>query len=264
MAAFNVMEATRFSYRLVWRERRYFLYLAAIPCLIELICHMTVVMLGWRSMFMRQALIMLPSYFAYGWMLSHVARLVFLDQRWPFRSTGNVERDRRELDERARHILAGMLSFVVVEFLLAGFMDGLYQLNTMPAPETAAAPSFPAAMIMAVFAGGLVWLFRYFWFYIPVSVGYPLPEFSMSMKGYGTSFYMMVVWLTCTAPVTMIYFFFVSTFVPVSPDGVPFTWSGEFIGAFTAALANTTIAILTTAGMAYGIRSMISTFQKNH
>ena len=112
MAYFSVMEATNFGYRLTWQERRYLVYLAAIPFLIKFICHMTVVMLDWRSQFMRQAIVMLPSFFAYGWMLAHVTRLIFLDQRWPFRRSGDDEKDRLIMADKTQGIMAGTLAFV--------------------------------------------------------------------------------------------------------------------------------------------------------
>lgn len=262
MASFNVTEAAKSGYRLAWRERHYLLYLAAVPFLIKFICHMAVVMLGWRSEFMKQALIMLPSFFAYGWMLAHVTRLIFLDQRWPFRSSGNEDQDRQMVADRAQGILAGMLAFVVVEFLLAGFLDAVYQLSIVSF-DTEAAPTFVSAMLGALFMAGMIWIFRYCWFYIPAAVGYPLPEFSMALRGFSTSLYMIGVWLACTVPVMLFYFFFVSAFLPAHPPGMPMSLSAEFLAGLTGSLADTVIAITTTAGMAYGIRSMIQDWQKS-
>jgi len=263
MASFGITESALSGYRLAWRERRYLLYLAAVPILIKIICHMTVVMLDWRSEYIRQALVMLPSYFADGWMLAHLARLVFLNQRWPFQPSGDDAADRVQLSNRAHGILSGMLAFVIVEFLLAGFFDGFYRL-TIAAVETDVPPSTSMATFMVLSTAGFVWLFRYYWFYIPAAIGFSLPAFATSLKGFATSFYMMALWFACTAPGIVVYFMFLSAFVPATPEGVPGTLSGEFIAVLGGAVIDTALACIVTAAMACAIRSMIGAHQKNH
>lgn len=258
MASFNIMEATSFGYRLAWRERRYLLYLAAVPILIKIVCHMTYIMLGWQGQLMRQALVMLPSFFADGWMLAHLSRLIFYDQRWPWRSSGDADKDRGVREERARGIMAGMIAFVVVEFLLAGFADGIYQLAAAGFWENAD-PSMPEAMAMAVAAAGLLWIFRYFWFYIPAAIGYPLPEFSVAMRGFATSVYMLAVWTACFMPGAILYQMTLAAFLPMEKD---MGKGGEFFAAVSGAVFDTAIVIVSTAAMARAIRSMIEAWQQ--
>lgn len=260
MASFNIMESVSFGYRLTWRERRYLFYLAAVPVLIKIVCHMTYIMLDWQGQLMRQALVMLPSFFADGWMLAHLSRLIFYDQRWPWRSSGEPAGDAAALEDRARGIMAGMLSFVVVEFLLAGFTDGIFQLAHAGvwADEN---PSLPGAMIMVAAMLGLLWIFRYFWFYIPAAIRYPLPEFSMSMRGFATSVYMLAVWIACFMPAAILYQFVLTLVFPAG-EQTETGAGGEFVAALSGAVFDTAIAVISTAAMAYAIRSMIETWQK--
>lgn len=250
------MEATSFGYRTVWRERRYFLYLAAVPCLVQFICHMAVAALGWRSEFMRQAIVMLPAYFAYGWMLAHVSRLVFLGERWPYRGEAP--------EIPARQVLTGMLAFAVAEYLVSGLLDVLYQLAVV-APELRAAPPLAANVLAAAAVFGVFWLFRYFWFYIPASIGFPLPEFSRSMRGYATSVYMLAAWLAATVPGMLLYFFVMSALVPFDPrTGLPLTAGGEFLVGIAGSFVDTAVAVISTVIMAHAIRGMIEAARKNH
>ena len=124
MAAFDVIEAGGKGYSFAWAERRYLLRLALVPLLIKLVCHTVVLTFEWQTDFMRQALVMLPSYFADGWLMAHLVRLVFLEQRWPFRPTGNKEQDLTVLEDRARGVLSGVLVFALIKFLLAGVVEG--------------------------------------------------------------------------------------------------------------------------------------------
>lgn len=257
MASFDIMEATSFGYRTAWRERNYLIYLAAVPILIKFICHMTVVMLGWQDQFMRQGMIMLPSYFADGWMLSHLVRLIFLDQRWPFRGTGDTAQDNAALTERARGVLGGTLAFVVVEFLMAGFMDAVYPLILMLIDMREPPPNSVPVM-MALGTVVLIWLFRYFWFYIPAAVQYPLPHFSMALKGFKTSLYMLGVWLGCTVPAIL----FMGAVIPRPAPGKSYGMGAEFMAGIVGVMLNTIVSIILTAAMAHAIRTMITAWQK--
>jgi hypothetical protein len=260
MASFDIMAATSFGYRTAWRERNYLVYLAAVPVLIKFICHMTVAMLGWQDQFMRQGMIMLPSYFADGWMLSHFIRLIFLEQRWPFRRTGDEAQDRAALQDRARSILGGTLAFVVVEYLMAGFVDAFYQLSLVLA-ESQTPPSNGVSMLMALGAASLIWLFRYFWFYIPVAVQYPLPYFSMALRGFRTSLYMLGTWLGCVVPGVMLYNMLGMLLIPRPASG-EHGMGAEFIAGILNVTLDTMTLLIVTAAMAYAIRAMIADWQK--
>ena len=93
MASFDIIDAAGRGYSKVWEEKTYLYQLAVIPVVIKFVCYLTIQALDWEENFIRQALVMLPSYFADGWMLSHFVRLIFLDQRWPFKPSGDPEKD---------------------------------------------------------------------------------------------------------------------------------------------------------------------------
>ncbi len=209
---------------------------------------------------MRQGMIMLPSYFADGWMLSHLVRLILLDQRWPFRRTGDAGQDNAALQERAKGILGGTLAFVVVEFLMAGFVDALYQLSLVLV-QTESPPSTGVSMLMALGAASMLWLFRYFWFYIPSAVQYPLPDFAQALKGFKTSLYMMGTWLGCILPGIMLYKLLAAVLIPRPVSG-EYSMGAEFMAGIMGVALDTAVSIVVTAAMAHAIRAMITTWQK--
>ena len=96
----DVVESVDYGYRFLWRERAYLMHIAAAPLAIKAICLLVLIGLGWERDFIRSALVMLPAYFAEGWMLAHLIRLVFYDQRWPFQPTGDKARDQMLLQDR--------------------------------------------------------------------------------------------------------------------------------------------------------------------
>lgn len=264
MASFDVIDAAGKGYALAWQERKYLLRLAAGPLLIKLTCYTTVVALGWELDFLRQALVMLPSYFADGWMLAHLVRLVFLNQRWPFRPSGDRDNDIAQLQDRAQGIMAGMVSFVLIKFLLAGFTHLAYRASVFDPASGGAAPEpslfMALAGIVAIFA--LLWAFRLIWLYIPAAVGYPLRRFLKEISGYMTSIYMAGVWFICFVPAAVLFTLLVSVFLAplgvgggdstVMPAGI------EFVLAALRVALDTAVAILATASLCHGIRAMIA------
>lgn len=255
MAAFDVAGSVSFGYRFVWSERRYLLYLAAVPLLIKFICNMTIIMLDWRTEFIRQALVLLPSYFADGWMLSHLVRLIFLGQRWPFRPGGNRDLDMNMLQDRARGIMAGTVSFAVIEFLLAGFVDALYGLGAATFQEGGKQdPSFMTSMSITLIMLLFIWMFRFLWFFIPAAINYPLPRYTRDTASFRDSVRMLAAWLLYFVP---LFIFFSVFLAPVFLGGEK-TVMTDFSEGFLTVTLDTIVALVATAGMAYGIRGMIS------
>ena len=83
MAKYDAADCAVKAYGFVWGERHYLFKLAVFPLFIKLVCLVTVISMGYQFDFIRQSLLMLPSYFADGWVMSHLVRLIYLDQRWP-------------------------------------------------------------------------------------------------------------------------------------------------------------------------------------
>ena len=264
MASFDVIEASGFAYRLLWGERRYLMRLALVPLLVQIVCHAGVAIFGWETQFIKQALMMLPSYFTDGWMLAHLTRLIFLDQRWPFRPTGDRTKDMAMLQDRAQGIMGGTLFYVVIRFLMAGVLEGTYIVSQQTTPESAgaspAAPFFAlGALALLVF---MVWGFRFLWLYIPAALNAPVRDFLAAIRGFGASFYMMGAWLVSFVPLLMAYIF-VTTFLfslagveaGAGPETLPL--SLKITIEVLRALMDLTIRILSTAAIAYGIRAMM-------
>jgi hypothetical protein len=193
MASFDIIAAAGQGYKVAWDARAYFAKLCVIPVLIKMVCHAVTIAFGWETDFIRQALVMLPSYFADGWLLAHVARLVFLDERAP--PVAEEERARLE-------IRRGMIAFVVIHFLLAGFSGLVHHFGQdgMEAGEMTSqtSPLLVGAGLAAMLL--LIWAFRFLWIYIPAAIGYPIRSFVAALGGYTTSVYMIGTWLICIGP----------------------------------------------------------------
>ena len=267
MASFDVTDSAMKGYTLVWNERVYLFRLAIFPLFIKLVCSITVIVNGFEFDFIKHALLMLPSYFADGWVMSHLVRLIYLDQRWPFRPTGNPQNDMAVLRDRAGGIMAGTVCFALIEFLKTGLMGAFIMGATPPGvtpgqlPATVAAtpavPSSPYTAIAGVLMIGVtIWVVRYMWLYIPAAAGFSGREFLRRVGGLMGSIRLLGVWMICTVPILFGFILVASALMGPfqSAQGVPPV--AEFIlNGFRVVIIMLT-TLITTAGMSYVIRNM--------
>ncbi len=259
MASFDIIDAAGYGYQLAWREKRYLGRLATVPVFVKFCC--LLVMIGWGDNHLRSALILIPSFFADGWMLSHYVRLIFLDQRWPFRPGGDPAADRQEVQARAADLMAGTLYFVVSSFLVAGQSAWFYHLrdqaselakNNIP-PSTDMAVAFLASAVLSV------WAFRFTWFFILAVLGYNLRQCMRDLRGIAVSFYMFGAYLVCVVPtVGLEYLVGSMAAMPYNlshPATLPLTF--EIFLALLDSIADTVVVLIVTGEMSYAFYEML-------
>jgi hypothetical protein len=258
MPSFDVINAAGKAYVLAWRERPYLFQLASVPLFIKYCGYLTVMTLNWEDNFIRQALVMLPSYFADGWMLSHVVRLIFLDQRWPFRPTGNPEEDVQRLHERAQGIMAGTILYALIEFLTTGLMQ-LLSVTGAKIWETPMQEAAPYAFGTIAFGLAMFWGFRLIWLFIPAALGYSLRRFVNDIRGASTSLYLIGAWSVCFVPVFFFFRFIISLLVaPFGEDLQNLPLTIEMMAGFVIIIMDTTIILLSAMAVSYGLQEMIN------
>ncbi|PJB71376.1 MAG: hypothetical protein CO093_05360 [Alphaproteobacteria bacterium CG_4_9_14_3_um_filter_47_13] len=256
MASFDIIKSVGSAYQLVWKERRYLVRLAAIPFLIKLVCYIVIVALGWEENFLRQAIIMLPSYFADGWLFCHLVRLIFLDHRWPFRPSGDTDKDMALLQDRAAGIMAGALTFTVIKFLLAGITFVIYEIGQTSLNAESQDVNPAVFFLMLGFLVFSFWGFRFLWLYIPAAINYPLKRFLHNLGGYTASWYLIGTWLLCFLPLFFIFGKFISI-IGATVEGQTISIEVQFLAIFFHILLDTGVGLLATAAMAIGFKDQM-------
>lgn len=269
MASFDIIESSGKGYALVWAERKYLLRLALVPILMKFTCLMVLIGLDWQTDMVRHSLVMLPSYFFEGWLFAHLIRLIYFEQRWPFRPTGNAVKDMRVLEDRARGVTAGTLTYVVVKFLVGGFialamttvpeeMRGDGGIPTAPPVSSGSEPGLAEffAAVLLIFI--MLWAFRLLWLYIPAAINCPLREYLRKINGFSSSFYLLGTWLVCYVPLFFLMLLIMdAVFQPLGSTGEAGTLLGGYLLSLFHVVADTVIAMIATAGLAYGIRDVL-------
>jgi len=258
MASFDIIESAGKSYRFVWQERRHLMRLALIPIIVKLVCHMLVMTLGWRDEYIRQALVMLPSYLADGWLLACVVRMLVFDERDARAPAAQGEETGRRERDALLGITAGMAVFATTRFFLAGLVAVIYvfaeQSRELVDAENVHFGWYLGSIAMMF---GMIWGFRLLWLYIPAALNMSLRGYITGLGGLMSSFYMIGIWLVCMAPL-LVLFTMLSLFilVPYGAELASVPAAAQFLLSIIHVTLDTAINILTTAGITFGLIGM--------
>jgi len=262
MAMFDIIDSAGYGYRLAWQEKRYLARLATLPTLIKWISIFFILKADWQGFNLKPNLLLLPSFFADGWMYSHYARLIFFDQRWPFKPSGDAAADRQDLMDRAHFLMAGTLTFVLFHFLMGGFFvcelfvfTHAAQMAQAPTPQM---PTSLALMVLVSLVFGL-WFIRFLWFYIPASLGYSLHDCRRDVRGMMTSVLMVLTMLICYVPLWVVQHL-VESVASGYDVAHPETWPVTVLVfiSMVESVSDSAIGLIVTGAMAYAFYEMIS------
>lgn len=259
MASFDVIDAAMQGYRQIWAERRYLARLALVPVLIKFVCTVTVLSLGIEQNFLRQALLFLPDYFTEGWLLSHVVRLQFLGQRWPFRPTGDNAADEIVLRDRFRGVMGGTIVYVLTRYLFAGALHVMQTAQTaaMIAPDATELPpgALGGIIVLAVMFIVFLWAFRLMWVFIAAALNVPVRDFlGILGRGFMPSIYMIGAWLVCFVPL-MFVFRLAGSFI-VGLAGGEMSTGLHFVLVFGQVIVEAASVIMSTIAIGWGVAQM--------
>ncbi|MDB5490951.1 MAG: putative rane protein [Micavibrio sp.] len=267
MKPLDVITSVDFGYRLVWAEREYLARLALVPVAVKLLTLGIVMALDWQQEYLRSAVLMLPSFFAYGWMLSHLSRLVFYGQRWPFRPSGDAVIDGVMLDDRAHGISAGTLYFAVICYLLAG-INGILTMSLSdmkvdgPPGPGGHEPGGVAGLAALAFLVFFLWSVRLLFLYIPAAAGLSVRPIVRAANGMMLSLQMAGTALVSFVPVALIAWWVTMAVIPktLTPQE-PSTGLIVFLTLWWV-LASVLAQMIVTASIAFGIKTMMSDKKK--
>lgn len=190
---FDFMAAANHGYLTVWENRDVLLRLAGLPFLIKMGCIAAILFLGMEQDVLRHGLIMLPSYFAEGFLIAYVLRVLC--------AGGNLGDDVKQAHSYFQDVVASMVLYVLIKIVLAALIGMTVEslptdFAQTPQPEPSS-QAFMAAMMLFAF---MIWAFRFMWLYVPLAMGVPLSEFLKKIEGFGVSFPMFSCWLMCFLP----------------------------------------------------------------
>lgn len=259
MASFDFIESAASGYRFLMREHALIGEMAVIPLAIKIISFVLITFFELNTNILRQGLILIPSYFAEGWLVACLIRVAIFDDY------GRIPLDNRKqalliLSAQARMLASSTIIYVLIKMalsVLAAFIfeaDSIYKNAHVGAPES----SSSAFIVGLVFLILVIWAFRFLWLYIPVALGYTINSFVKHTMPLQTSFYFIGTWLLCFVPIAMLLIMAAETLSSLSPtpEGGDPTALSLYGMVIIQAVLELVAAIVTSIAMAYGIHSI--------
>lgn len=249
MASIDLITAAGLAYKRTWGERVYLLPMVLIPVLIKYMCFTLADIFAPDGNIIRMSLIMMPAYFAEGWLLTHWARTIMLGHRWPFKPSGDERKDMTELSARARGILSGSVAYLLINLLMAGYFA--FFMSYIPADLNPENPDPQVAMMGLIMMGATFFLFRYIWFYIPLAINLSPSFYLKKVQPLRVTFQMIGLWLVCVVPCIVALQFIGGILHGLIPEGGTNAVIESVIN-FVTIVIDMVKNLIVTAGMAYG------------
>jgi hypothetical protein len=254
MVPFDIIDAAANAYRVTWRERGYFMRLAALPVAVKFLTFIAIILLEIENNLLRQSLLMLPANLIEGFLLACLVRFVFFEQRFPFDPSSLA----------MRGIKSGAVMYALIKFLMAGILSAATGNDVLQEIERSTEEPTTQEVISALVMLALtIYGFRFLWLYILLAVNVRTADIVRLLKGISLSLYMIGAWVLCFLPLFMVLAGVSGTLMGGYLDGeMPLSAKIALMG--TQAVFDTVIAILTTASIAFGFREMVGIGDKKN
>jgi hypothetical protein len=240
---FDIVDTAVAGYGKVWAERHFIGRMAFIPFIIKALLLTLIIIFGLEAEFLRQALIMLPAYFAEGWLMAVIARLVFYDEKAMGRDAGKP------------YFMAGTLMYVLIKFLQNGAMAIAHSTESFSRDSETSPGTFLLALALFSFS---IWAFRFLWVYIPLSLDLSIETILRLFRGAWLSLYIIGTWLLCFVPFMLLLILFTGIVVEPyeSVEEIPVPMQAVLVGIQAA--VDMVVALVSTAAITCAFRAMIS------
>lgn len=257
MRRFDFIESAASSYRFLMIEHSIVGRMMLIPLLVKVASFVLVSVLELEGNYLRQGLILIPSFFAEGWLITQLIRLAIFRETWPAMLSGDRKKDMEVLHVRFRAIMSGTIIYVLLKLLVSMFSGLAMQANETYQPEAVTEPSSMAFLVAMLAILFIVWSFRFLWLYIPAALDYPIRDFLGRIKAFRVSIYMIATWLLCFIPLALMFLMIsevmVGVFPPAEEGVIPDGYKYSMV--VVQAVLELLISIVTSIAMAYGISS---------
>jgi len=259
MQRIDIIKSSGLAYQATMRERAYLLKLVAIPLLVKLIFYFFAIQYTADDNILSRATILLPAYILEGWMLSHWARTLLTDHRWPFVPTGNQSQDLVTIKRRASGVMGGTVSFALINILMAGFYAAIFMIMPMDlSREMTPENTDPTLGLIGLLILALMFfLFRFVWLYIPLALNMPFQRYVRETSNFKFTFGIFGVWLVCFVPAIFLMQFIYGALYSIEGT-TELAQPYEMLYLVTRVVLDTVKNIIVTAGIAFAIKDYLA------
>lgn len=251
MRGFDIIAAAGRGYDYVWTNRISLLSLALVPFVVKIVALSIILGFSLEENFLRQGLILLPSFFLDGWLVCMVLKHKFFTKENTPLPLSFKKGDKNVLAGTLLYVIFQMLLFVVAWF----YMHMSEQAMTL---EEQPEPSLASVFISALILFGTIWGFRAIWLYILPTLGIRFREYFHSLGGLSASFFMIGTWLICQIPIAVgliLAHEFLANLTGHTSDEPVILYQAVMVIIQSA--ADLSITMIVSVAMAHGIYEMV-------
>ncbi|MCB1532850.1 MAG: hypothetical protein KDJ35_08270 [Alphaproteobacteria bacterium] len=265
MGRFDFIESAASGYRFLMLQHELVGRMMLVPLLVKITSFVVITALALDDNYLRQGLMLIPSFFFEGWLVAQLARLAIFEEDVSALLTGDRRKDMEILHTRFRAVMAATLIYVLTKLVIS-FVSGLALQANGGYQNTAAAvePSSGGFLAAFIALGIAIWSFRYLWLYIPAALDYPMEDFLKRIRSFKVSVLMIATWMLCFIPLALMFMMISEVLVSIFPADA----SGEvsmtyrYIMVCVQAVLELLITIVSSVAMAYGLSSFYKKGQK--
>ena len=269
MQTISIMGAATKGYRFLWESRSYLRHFLIPIISLKFICIAAVFLLGLENNLLRQGLTMLPSSFADAWLAVNIIRMAFFGEPF-FSNIQNIKKGKAINEYRSRIMMAGILLYVLIDMGNWLLMTGLY--NFLPQPGNMPDGDMPEQTLTMFFIslallGALIWSFRLKFLYAAMTMGYGVKNFLLKIRGMGSSFYLIGIWILCYIPMTFCMILIVDGLSNLlnlfGVDLVAIASSAKIIYIVMESITDVLMVVILSVAGGYGILSLMHGAENN-
>ncbi len=255
MAEFNFVEAAAAGYRFVWRERRSILTLALIPLSVKVGSYAAISLFDMEKNFLRQGLVMLPAHFLEGFVVALVVRMALLGENFTRLFDPGPGQPQQFSESQRRAVMASAAIYLLTKLVCSFFAGSMMTAQTMePIPSMTPPPTSTLTMTIMLIIF-MVWMFRFFWLYVPAAMGVSVRQFLQAINSFYSSFYLLGLWVVCFVPLMGILIGIAkSLLILLGQESLPYM----VLIAFIQAVFELGIALVAAVAMGYTVRNVMT------
>lgn len=257
---FDFIDAASKAYAFAWHRKKTLIYLAIVPVVIKFATMLIIMFFEVQDQYLRQGLLLLPSYFAEGWLAAQTMRLLLITDSNILSSPWPKQRFvKNSPEENRNNLLSAIILYTLVMLLSSMFVGLSLQSGVIASPD--ASPSEPNGFLslLALFSiAFVIWAFRFIWLYVAVGLGYRIKDFVRSLMPFYISIYMIGTWLICIVPIGLVMMMASEAIMGGSNPADAAPGAGYFVALYLLrSVFEALLAIVTTTAMAVAITAMI-------
>jgi magnesium-transporting ATPase (P-type) len=247
------------AYRFVYAHAAVIFMMAAVPLAVKIVNYVMIEAFGFGEHYVRQGLLLLPAFFAEGWVVAGIIRFAVQGEMIEEHLTGDPQLDIERFEGHFRAVTAAMIVFVLTKLVMALFV-GLFMGEQ--ARLSAAAPMDQPEYTMSSIAIGvflicvLFYIFRFLWLYVPVALGYNMKAFLYRIRPFTSSMYMFAIYVMCFVPLSFIMMGLLNILANMSggTENEIYAYGGIVIQS----VIDMGLTVLVSIAMAFGVQAVFS------